>query len=348
MKRILMVGPSRNMQGGVITVVNSYFDIGIDEKLNIKYVETLIDGNYLKKINQFFKATISILFSMKNTDIVHIHMASRGSFLRKGIVVLISKIFNKKIIIHLHGAEFMVFYNYECNKLIKRYIRYIFDKSDKVISLSESWKKDLTQIVNPEKIRVVPNGVLINNEDNEKDYKDKVVLFLGRLGERKGIFDLIDVIREIVNIHKDSMFIIAGDGEIEKVKNLCSNYNLNKNVRVLGWVDGEDKIELLKNATVYVLPSYNEGMPMSILEAMSFSIPVVSTYVGGIPEVINNGVDGLLIEPGNKESLKQKLLQLLNSESERELIGKKAKEKIDKKFNLVKISDKLLEIYNSI
>lgn len=348
MKKVLMVGPSRKMQGGIATVVNSYYKVGIDNKVHIKYIETLVYGNRIKKINCFFKAILDILFSIRNSDIMHIHMASRGSFLRKSIIVLISKMFKKKTIIHMHGGEFMTFYNNECNKIAQGYVRFILNKADKIISLSDSWKKNLSEIANSEKIIVVTNGVTIDKKQKEKEYKEKVVLFLGRLGEKKGIFDLIDVIKEIIDEHKDSIFIIAGEGEIDKVKSVCSNNNLDKNIQVVGWIDGTDKIEILKKATIYVLPSYNEGMPMSILEAMSYSIPVVSTYVGGIPEIINNGVDGLLLEPGNKEALKEKLLQVLNSESLRKSIGENAKIKIEKKFDLLKICNELIEIYDSL
>lgn len=348
MKSVLMVGVSRSMQGGVASVVNSYYKIGLNNKVNMKYISTLKEGNIIKKLSVFIKAVIKILVTINNYDIVHIHMASRGSFLRKSIVVLIANIYRKKVIIHMHGAEFMMFYNDECNTIMKKYIRYIFKKADKVIALSNQWKNNLEKIVDKNKIVVINNGVIVEEDFLEKDYTEIVLLFLGRVGERKGIFDIIDIMPEIIKECKDVKLLVGGDGEIDELKEKCAQLKIEENVEILGWVNSDEKDILLKRATIFILPSYNEGMPMALLEVMACGISAISSNVGGIPQVIGNGKEGFIINPGDVSALKDRILELIKSENKRKEMGKNARRKMEKEFNLKNIKILLLDIYQSL
>ncbi|MDK0686289.1 glycosyltransferase family 4 protein [Clostridium perfringens] len=347
MKKILMVGASRKMKGGIATVVNSYYKLGLDKEVELTYLETICEGNKLFRFKKFCESIIYILKNIKNYDIVHIHMASRGSFLRKSILLLIAKYFNKKVVIHMHGAEFMIFYEKESNKIYQRYIRYILDKSDCIFALSDKWKENLGEITNIKKIKVINNSIIIPNKKDKK-YNKNIMLFLGRVGERKGIFDILDVIPNIVKENDDLKFIIGGDGEVDKAIEVCKKNNIDKYVEFVGWVDGNKKENLLKLASIYILPSYNEGMPMSILEAMSYSIPIISTYVGGIPELIKNGKEGILINAGNKYELEEAIKELINSEEKKSSMGKCARKKVEDEFDLRINLQKILEEYNNL
>lgn len=345
MKKVLMIGAARNMKGGISTVINSYYETGLDELVDLEYVETLVEGNNLKKIIFGLKAVIKYLFIIKNYDIIHIHMASRGSFFRKSIFVLIAKIFKKKIILHIHGAEFMVFYKNECIKIIKKYVIFIFNIADKIIALSDQWKSNLTEIVDNNKIVVIRNSILIPKVNENKDYSEANILFLGRIGERKGIYDLINVIEKIVKQGYRFKLKLAGDGDIEKVREICKSKNISRYIDTVGWINGDDKIKLLKESTIFVLPSYNEGLPMSILEAMSYSIPVIATNVGGIPEVVSNKINGYIIKAGDIKNLEESLIRLIEDKNLRCKMGNNAKETISDNFNLERIIKIIVRLY---
>ena len=115
--------------------------------------------------------------------------------------------------------------------------------------------------------------------------------------------------------------IFGGDGEVEKAKEYIKQNKLDNIAFYQGWVSGKNKIELLNRADAYVLPSYNEGLPVSILESMSYHLPIISTNVGGIPEIVKDGVNGFIIEPGNKKGLKEAIDHLLFNRKLREKMG---------------------------
>ena len=120
--------------------------------------------------------------------------------------------------------------------------------------------------------------------------------------------------------------LIGGDGEIEKVQQYIKDNKLDNVAEYIGWVSGEEKIKLLNEVDVFILPSYNEGLPISVLEAMSYNLPIISTTVGGIPEILKNEYNGFLINPGDLIALESAISTLINNPSKRKLQGKRSGE----------------------
>ena len=348
--KVLMIGPSRKAKGGMTTVVNNYFESPLVNKINIKYISSTIDGSIFYRliynVLSFMKILISLIFF--EVDIVHVHMASRGSFYRKSIIVKLSKIFKKKVIIHLHGACFKEFYENECNKILKNYVKNVFQSVEKVIVLSDEWKKIVEQWFEC-KIEVVENAVFVPNE-NFYNKNSKNISMLGRLNERKGTYDLLDVIKSLKDEGKinNIKFILAGDGDLQKLESTIAQMRIGDVVDVLGWIDIRKREMLLKDSLIYLLPSYNEGMPMSVLEAMSYGVPTISTIVGGIPRVITDSENGYLIIPGDKEKLKEKIELLIKNESIRNEISRNSYLKIKHYFSIESNIKKIESIYNEI
>lgn len=345
--KILMIGPERNVQGGISSVVNNYYRVGIDSKIDLKYIGTMVDGNKIKKLNKAIKSYLYFCKDIKNHDIIHVHMASRASFYRKAIFIKFAKKYKKKIIIHLHGAEFKEFYSQECNDKQKAYVKKIFSYADRVIALSEEWKEFLTNIYPEEKINVIYNAVLLPEKIN-KNYNKNLVLFLGRLGKRKGTYDLLKVIPKILKKYPDTKFYLGGDGDIESIKQICKDSKIEDSVKILGWLGSENKQKLLNDCSVYILPSYNEGMPMSILEAMSYGNPVISTYVGGIPKIVENNFNGLLFESGDIDKMYNCLDEVLSSIDKKKFLGENALNTIKNKFDANKNVQEIIRLYNEL
>lgn len=348
MLNILMVGPSRNANGGMTTVVNNYFESSLKDKVNLKYIATTRDGSLFIRLAYNFIAYIKIFFYLlvKKVDILHIHMASRGSFYRKSLIVKLSKLLDKKIIIHLHGASFAEFYEDESNDRQKKYICNIFSVADQVIVLSIEWKNKILSWFDCN-IDVLENGVFVPDKNHYSNSSKNIVL-LGRLNERKGTYDLLSIVNEVVEEFKDVKFILAGDGDLKKLNNKINQLGINEYVEVLGWINKEKREEILKDTLIYVLPSYNEGMPMSVIEAISYGIPTISTWVGGIPQLIDNNESGFLIQPSDTEDLKNKIITLLENSNLRESMSKKGYQKIDKRFNLENQISQLINIYTKV
>ena len=344
----MMIGAGRDVRGGVSSVVNSYYEAGLDKLCELTYLPTMKDGNKLYKLLVAFGARLRFETLIKQVDILHVHMSADNSFYRKAVFIRKAYKERKKIIIHMHGSTFDLFYKERCNDEQKRQVKEIFAMADRVIALSEDWKEFLAEyICDAEKIEVIYNAVKIP-EPYSKDYSNQKMLFLGILGQRKGTYDLIEVLPEIFRNYPDSHVYFGGDGEQKQAEQLCREKGIAEHVTFLGWVRGAEKEKLLKECSIYVLPTYHEGMPMSILEAMAYGMAVVSTYVGGIPHIITSGENGLLCEAGDKETLKENLMQLLSNSGLRKMLGSSAKETLLQNFDIKETVGRLLRLYENV
>lgn len=332
--KILMVGPHKDkVKGGMSTVIKGYYNSELVHQYDFISINTVIDGCKFMKLLCFIYSYIKMIFCLvfTNIHIVHVHVASRKSFYRKSFYIKLAKLCKKKILLHMHGGEFDIFYWQECNENQRRKITKVLNMSNRIISLGEEWKKRISKYCSTQ-VTVVYNSVDVEKL-NLYDINSKNVLFLGRLEKTKGIFDLIEAAQFVIKEEKNINFILAGDGDLLKITNIIIDKKLENNFKLLGWIDSNEVKNLLKDTMCYVLPSYNEGMPMSILEAMSFGIPIVSTNVGGIPEIIENSVNGFLIKPGDVQALSDSILFLSKNPRNKKEISISNFNKVNKKYS---------------
>lgn len=351
---ILMVGSSTKVKGGMTTVVESFVQHNFNiNNMKLKYIPTHIDKGILVQLVFFTIRLIEILFCLifKNIDIVHMHMSERGSFKRKYLIYKLAKMFNKKVITHTHGAEFEEFFK-KSNPKLKSQIKELLRESDIVITLGNKWDNIIKEIEPQAYTIVLRNAVKIpeiNNDINDKNIK---VLFLAVLIKRKGITDLIEaaqeIIEEVQSNKKQIEFIIAGEGELkDSAKSLVKELGLSPYFNFVGWVNGEDKIKLLQETDIFVLPSYNEGLPLSILEAISYGIPIISTNVGSIDEAVKNEKNGYLVNPGDKVALSQAFIKLISS-GEIKSMGLESRNISKKHFNIDVYFENIINIYRKL
>lgn len=346
--KVLMIGAGRDVRGGVSSVVNGYYDAGLDRRCRLVYLPTMEDGSRWRKLRVAVRARIRFEKLIRRADILHVHMSSDNSFYRKAVFIRKAYREKKKIVIHMHGSTFDLFYRERCNERQRAEVRRIFAMADKVIALSEEWEQFLAEyICDKEKIQVIYNAVRLP-DSFEKDYDSLRMLFLGILGKRKGVYDLIRVLPDIFRKYPDAHLYFCGDGEREQAERLCTEQGIADHVTFCGWVRGEEKKKLLQECSVYVLPTYHEGMPMSVLEAMSYGLAVASTYAGGIPRMITDGKNGLLSKAGDRDALKRNLSQILKDRERREMLGRAAAETVEKRFNLKRNVELLLDMYARI
>lgn len=342
----VMLGTSFGERGGISSVVEMYGRYGFFERWSVRYISTHIDGYKLKKIFVFIFAIIDFVFILMTNKIqvVHVHTASRYSFLRKSIFLSICRIFNIPYIIHLHGARFMSFYNYECPKFIKRIIYSVFMSSSSVIVLSEAWRRMVCDVFCGVNAKILHNPARFSNilPASRSGFN---ILFSGRMGQRKGIFDLLNafvyVVKAVPNVH----LTCCGDGQISECRQQVDALGLASHVDVLGWVGQERLQRILAETDIFVLPSYDEGLPMSLLEAMAANIAVVSTPVGGIPDLIQNGENGFLVPPGTVDALADLLIFLLTNPARRLAVAEKGRATIAQDYSIESVLVALGEIY---
>jgi glycosyltransferase involved in cell wall biosynthesis len=269
----------------------------------------------------------------------------RSSFFRKSYFLLIGKLFGKKVIFHLHSPAVQTYYE-KSSSLKKELIKKIFNSYDRIVVLSNVWKK-VVKTITDSKISVIHNPVQIKNINSKSSNNSEVsIIVLGEIGERKGSYDIVEAAKLIK--HPNIKITMYGSGDIEQVQNLINNNNLNDKLKLGGWIKGEDIKNAYSNADIYILPSYQEGLPMSVLEAMSYGLPIISTPVGGTPDAVENEVNGFLIEPGDYRSLAEKIEFLAENQELRHQMGQKSYEIVKNKFDINIIAQELKNLYNEI
>lgn len=322
--RVLMCGSDRKEKGGMNSVIDQLMDHDWGDNFQFFYLATHVTGNPVKKTLFFLNAYRKLKRLTKKDvfDLLHIHMSYKGSFYRKYYVAKLCKKYNKKVIIHLHGSEFEDFYN-RGNVKRKRQIRELFSIADASIVLGEKWKKFVLNIAPIANVIVINNAVPFPDIEVKKSGTIRTFLFLGALIQRKGVVDLLDAVKLMKDkgITKFHILIAGAGAEEYRLKEYVKDNKLESYVEFLGWITKEEKPEILKTSDVLVLPSYNEGLPIAILEAMSYGLPIISTNVGSIEEAVVNNKNGFLIEPGDINSLACAMTELTN---DLELWGKES------------------------
>ncbi|MCX6218961.1 glycosyltransferase family 4 protein [Spirosoma sp.] len=317
-RKVITVGPDHiDFRGGIGSVMNVYarhFSV-------YKFITTHKPFKNKWRLIPFFIVQyirfVTTLLQDKDIEIVHIQASSHGSFYRKLLLFFTARYgFGKKIIYHMHGSRFEDFYR-NSDPVSKYFISRLVEKSDLIIGLSVYWREFFLQNFKLRRIEILNNVIhqpssnhlpLINKEADVR----LRVLFLGAIGQRKGIFDLLDVLARHRDVFEGRLVLrIGGNGETKRLQDYIGEHKLTSMVQFEGWVSGAQKHELLSTSDVYILPSYNEGLPISILEAMSYGLPIISTPVGGTAEVVHHGDNGFLVNPGDKQALYNSLMEFV-------------------------------------
>lgn len=317
-----------NHPGGISSVV-LYWSEYIED---LNYYAEFKEGSNIGKLYLFFRAYFLLLLRFifdRKIKIVHVHTADRTDFKRNSYIVNLAHFFGKKILIHSHGAVFVEFYE-NANPKKKEWIKSILNKADKVIVLSESWKKWFAGISIDESKLVILHNITsfpkkVNVETNNVPVR---LLFLGEIGERKGVFDIIRALGQNREKLEGKLELHIGGNKMEdELRKAIKDNHLEKIVTFDGFVAGEKKITLLNWANLFILPSFNEGLPISILEAMSYKLPIISSPVGGIPEVVSND-NGILVTPGNADEIFAAIYQYVEKPELIKSHGKSSYEKV--------------------
>ncbi len=349
-KKVCMIVPSFSAKGGIATVVSGYKGSELEKKYNIKYIESYCDGNKVKKIFKalgayglFFK---EVMFN--RPDLVHIHSSFGGSFFRKLPFIYVASWLKIPIINHIHGSEIDNLYTY-ASKRKKRLVETCFDKCSYLVVLSEEWKNNL-QVVNTKTPKIVIENYSTIHKDclRMKNNSPKKILFLGFITKLKGCYDIPEIAERVIKDYDNVKFILAGSGEQDKIIKILREKNLEKYFYFPGWIKEQQKQGLLQCSDVFFLPSYTEAMPMSILEAMGYGLPIVASNVGGIPQLVQENKNGFLVNSGDKEKFAKRLLQVLENNEEAFRMGQNSIEIAETQYSKRIHLNKIVELYEKI
>jgi glycosyltransferase involved in cell wall biosynthesis len=350
-RKVIVLAPSRQSPGGVSEVLNIIFENWQSGAYELRQIDTQLDGGSLRKAWMALRAMMAYLAALArgDADLVHIHFAAGASIYRKSAFILISRLFGIPVVAHAHAGMFPAFYRSR-GRLGKNYIRFVLGRLQRLIVLSGEWVNFYQDLCPRVAIVVVPNHVVLPAVADRVRARERppIVLTLGRLGRNKGTYDLLQVIPAILREFPDAEFWFGGDGEVEIVRRQVEQEPWADHVRLLGWVSGRDKEKAFQQCSLFVLPSYAEGMPMAVLEAMSYGLPVVATPVGGVPQIVAGNRTGLLVPPGDTSALAEAILRVLREPEMALALGNAARAVVCTGYDARHLTERLTEVYGSV
>lgn len=328
--KIVVVGPAPGQTGGIASVM-SYLQGQVDDSaFDLTFVDTLKSGRW--SFTVFFGAITKLLYVLivaklcKRPVVVHLNVASRGSTYRKFLVSVFCRVIAVPYLCHLHGARYRTFYA-KSSPFVKRIVKSLFGASARVLVLGAPWKEHVIGDlgVQPDKVVTIPNGTM--------DFRTAVaaaegtsthvrLVYSGRLETRKGLPELLEACDQLQLQNQSFELVLMGDS---RDASLLQQAEIRQYCRVTGWLPKQRLKDEMASADIFVLPSYDEGLPMAMIEAMSMGLPVVVTPVGGIPDVIGNGREGFLVPVGDVNGLVEALVALTSSRSLRIRMGSEAR-----------------------
>ncbi|SHI31719.1 Glycosyltransferase involved in cell wall bisynthesis [Butyrivibrio fibrisolvens DSM 3071] len=345
--KVLMIGPDRSVQGGVSGVVNNLYDTGLDRKITLRYIGTMVDGSKFKKLLKAIQAYIKVSICIKDYDILHVNVAADASYYRKSLFMKLALKHNKKLVIHQHGGDINRFYGNDLKGSKRDEMVRLFNACDKFIVLTKAQYDFFRHIVDKEKLCMLPNTIKIPDYDiSTKDYSNRNILFLGRICKDKGINELLEAVNNLKDKYPDLHLTLAGRFEEPEFREKIAADS--KHISAPGWITGSDKEELLKSHSIFILPSYFEGMPLSPIESMAYGCATIVTKVGGMQYMLEDQKEGLMIQSKSATAIENALDQVLSNENYRKQLGHAGRILSEKKYNINKTVDDLVSIYSSV
>lgn len=347
--KVLQLGPALDVRGGITTVEQHICDY-LPAYVSMRHVATMEQGSAFARAVIFARAVRSLSTALEAIEpcIVHIHFASRGSTLRKLILANMVLRAGRPLVLHAHGGYFDKFHR-GLPGVLRRTVNGILQRANVLIALSSRWRDFYVNEceLSPSHVAVLPNPVRWSPEvPNRAGRRQVQFLFLGHMCETKGTYDLVKAFAALPDsVRARARLVLAGDGDNEAIAKLAAP--LGEQVSVLSWIDSAERERLLAQSDVFVLPSYNEGVPMSLLESMAAGMPAIVTPVGGIPDVLRHGVEGLMVEPKRVADLSAAMAKMITDDAERLALGKRAHERA-RAFEVHAYARRLADIYQRI
>jgi glycosyltransferase involved in cell wall biosynthesis len=295
------------------------------------------------------------LLLAKRPVIVYLPVAQNQlGFLRDCLFLIPARILKKSLVVHLHAGGFDTFYQ-DSSPIMRMLIRFALTKAHRAIVLGSSLVHTFHGVIPPERVRVIPNGTedpFLAGRDRRRNGHGRTIIFLSTLMKEKGALDLLESLPRVAERVPDLQAVFAGEWFRQSVKDFATEavrrMRLESRVKFLGPVVPPFKYELLNTADVFVLPSYSEGQPFAILEAMAAGLPIVSTRVGCIPDTVVDGVNGFLLEPGDVNALTEKLTLLLTDDHLREKMSDASRERFLTRYALENFNSRLTAMFNEL
>lgn len=350
--RVIVLTPGVGGLGGISRMMDNVEEElheRRDSTVSARFISTRGDVMVLKPL-VFLQAILRVASACVagRCDVLHINVASSGSTFRKLVLGTIADVCRVPYVLHLHGAEYREFWTSR-GRFGRAVIDRFFRRAATVIVLGSTWE-DLVRGRVPEavgRITILPNATRAPDLPREaKKGEEVVIAFLGQLGPRKGVPQLVSALSALPP-ELPWRAVLGGDGDVEGTRDLVRKHGLAGRVEVPGWVGPARVDEILREADIFTLPSFAENLPMSIIEAFAYGVPVISTPVGAVPEMVEDGRTGLLVPPGDSAALGDALRRLVSDTNLRQTLARNARVIHEVRYRISAHTDRLVALWRA-
>jgi glycosyltransferase involved in cell wall biosynthesis len=344
--RVVMMGPALSVKGGISSVERIILN-HLPSTVAATHIATMEDGGKLRKAVRYVRALMRARTSFATRpDLVHVHFASRASSVRKMFLASLALDRGVPVLMHAHGGYYQDYWR-EMKRGERARAQRVLASVQGLIVLGKVWRDFFSSIGVPSgRICVLPNPVAIPAEVPVRVDNSVVrAVYLGLMSEAKGTFDLIEAVSGLPPLTRSRLrLVLAGNGETARARTLIAQKGLANCIEVRDWVDAEQRDQLLAESQLFMLPSYREGLPMSMLEAMAWGLTPICSPVGSVGEVITHGHNGVLVPAGNIGALTHAIAELLSDDRKRASIGASARSSVEP-LSVDRYLDRLVAVY---
>lgn len=350
MTKILMVGPDISGPGGISKVIRTWVDNGFFSGFDLFY-HTSIKRVKGRGVFTLFKDLILFLTRLNSggAKVVYVHTSSRTSFYRKSLFLIPALIFKTKTVLHIHPSHFYDFLM-SLEGIRKRGVFAILRRVTALVVLTDEMQVSMCAVTGNKPVFVLRNPVDVQSfqVDCREKRQDNRLIYLGWFIPEKGVFDLVDAMAMLLESGFDARLEFYGIRGAQKLKQHVKATGVEENVNVNGWVDDQGKMVALRKSAALILPSYSEGLPNVILEAMASQTPILATAVGGMKEILVDGENAVIVKKADPQDLSQKIKLLIEQPELRAKLAENAYREVCEKYDTPVIKNNLRKILRQL
>jgi glycosyltransferase involved in cell wall biosynthesis len=321
----MVVGPIPGAAGGIAVVLETLLTSQLADRYELQLVATHRDAGRMGKALQAVRGLLqsSLLLTGRRVDLVYLHMSSGSSLRRKAAIAALARLARRPYVLHVNASNLERYYG-SARSWERRLVRTTLARAALVVAVSPAWERRLRALA-PCRTIAIPNPVPIPPDEAPLDASPPRIVCLGRLGVRKGSPTMVRALAILTERHPDARLVLAGDGDVSGVRIEAERLGVGDRVELPGWVGPDERRRILLEATVFALPSRDEGLPVALLEAMAYGLPAVVSPVGGIPDAFEEGRHGYFVAPDDPEALADRIATLVEDPAGARRMGTQAR-----------------------
>ena len=356
---VLLLGPHRAAVSGVSTHLNLLLGSALAQGFDLVHFQVGSEGRdegavarWLRLAASPFALFATILF--RQVSIVHINTSlNPRAYWRDVAYLLVAKLLRARVVYQVHGGKLPHEF-FAGRALLTRFLRWTLMLPDVVMVLAQV-ELDASRIFVPgQRLMRVPNGIdtaPFSRVPTVRSHSHQPLrlLYIGRVAREKGLYETLQGLRLARDLGVDARLVIAGHGAEEgRLRRYAQALGVGPKVAFAGPVFGDDKVRLFAGSDAMVLPSYSEGLPYALLEAMAAGVPVIATPVGAIPDVVTTGTHGLLVPARDARAIAQAIVQLAGDREQLAWMSRACRRRVQAAYSIHRVAGELGACYERL